>query len=501
MPKITRDRLNVEPTKELSELIFRPAIERDFRLGFRHMIQINEAHIMMLFSTGIIPRTVAGKLLIELEYLKEQKLSETDLDPSLEDLHFNIEDWLIKKTGSDIGGRMHTARSRNDLHATLDRMIARDMAIELIDLLCQLRYHLLELAAKHLSTVMTGYTHMQPAQPITLGHYFCALALVLERDSKRLEAAYESINQCPLGACALAGTGFPIDRKMTAEFLGFEGIVENSLDAVASRDWIPELLAALSIMMTNISRLSTDLYIWFTDEFSYIDIEGDIAAVSSIMPQKKNPIIFEHCKSKAAHVFGALMSSLACLKNTPFTHSRDVAGESIELMWKGIEEARTTLKLIQVALSFTTVRKEVMLERATLNFSTATELADTLVRNYNLSFRVAHAIVARLVAKSIAESLRADKITPEMVDEIAMEIIGRKVNIDASTLKSVLSPELNVNVRNSLGGPAESEVKRMVSDARTRLEKCHNQIECNRDAISQALKNLSDQVQGTINNM
>ncbi|MEW6226529.1 MAG: argininosuccinate lyase, partial [Bacillota bacterium] len=324
-----RERLNSQPLKEVAELLFRPAIERDFRLGFGHMIRINKAHVVMLAETGILPGDVAAKILIALEALEERGLGVADLDPSVEDLHFNIERWLIERTGPEVGGRMHTGRSRNDLHATLDRMIAKDRLNELLDLLILLREQLLRLASENLATVMTGYTHLQPAQPITLGHYMCALASAFERDTRRLEAAYETINQCPLGAGALAGTGFPINRELTADLLGFDGIVENSLDAVASRDWVPELLAALSIMMTGISRLAMDLYLWYTDEFSYIDLDGSIAAVSSIMPQKKNPITLEHCKAKAAHVYGALIASLASLKNVPFGHSRDVAGECV----------------------------------------------------------------------------------------------------------------------------------------------------------------------------
>ncbi|HHY47909.1 MAG TPA: argininosuccinate lyase [Firmicutes bacterium] len=489
-----RERLNSQPLKEVAELLFRPAIERDFRLGFGHMMQINKAHVVMLADTGIIPKDVAARILIVLESLEAEGLSEADLDPSVEDLHFNIERLLIERTGPEVGGRMHTGRSRNDLHATLDRMIARDKLNDLLDLVIQLRGQLLTLASRDLTTVMTGYTHLQPAQPITFGHYMCALASALERDTKRLEAAYETINQCPLGAGALAGTGFPIDREITADLLGFDGILENSLDAVASRDWVPELLAALSIMMTDISRLSMDLYLWYTDEFSYIDLDGSVAAVSSIMPQKKNPITLEHCKSKAAHVYGALISSLACLKNVPFGHSRDVAGECVASLWNGLDESSITLRLMSATLSSLRVRSDIMAERAARNFSTATELADTLVRECDLPFRVAHMIVASLVSRAVSAGLVASDITAEMLDEVSRDIAGRALNINPSTLKSVLAPERNVEVRDSLGGPATAEVRRMVSNAEERLKECRDRAQARRDRLDQARARLSERV-------
>ncbi len=488
-----RERLGVEPKKEMSELIFKPALCRDFRYGFRHMMQINEAHVIMLTSENIISKNVASKLLKELKLLQEQ-LTEDKLNPNLEDLHFNIEALLIKKVGPEIGGRLHTARSRNDLHATLDRMIARDKILNLLDLLCKLRGQLLEIANMHARTVMTGYTHMQPAQPISFGHYMSAIALALERDTHRLEAAYRTLNRSPLGACAFAGTDFPIDRHMTAEFLGFQGVIENSLDAVASRDWVPEILSALSIMMTNISRLFTDLYIWTTDEFSYIDIEDSVAAVSSIMPQKKNPIIFEHCKAKAAHIFGYLISTLSALKNTPFGHSRDIAAESVLPVWNCISEVELALKLAITALSSVTFRKEVALEKARLNFCTATRLANALVKDYNLPFREAHAVVAALVARAYRNSLRANDITPELLNEIAIQLIGRELNMDMPTLSSILDPEQSIEALSSLGGAAPKEVERMVMSAKTRLKETCDNLKQQRNAIEQSAVNLQHKV-------
>ena len=494
-----RERLGEEPKTEIAELVFKPALYRDFRYGFNYMIQINEAHVVMLTNTNIISRDVSRKLLTELELLKEQQLNEDDLDPNLEDLHFNIENWLIQKLGPEIGGRLHTARSRNDLHATLDRMVVREKILNILDLVYKLRGQLLEIAYEHIKTVMTGYTHMQPAQPITFGHYMSAIAFALERDSKRLEAAYKTLNQSPLGACALAGTDFPIDRCITAEYLGFRAILENSLDAVASRDWVPEILSALSIMMTNISRLFTDLYIWYTDEFSYIDIENSAAAVSSIMPQKKNPIIFEHCKAKAAHVFGSLISSLSALKNTPFGHSRDIAAESVLPIWNGVSEVELTLRLAMTALSSITIRKEVAFKRTRFNFCTATRLANSLVRDYNLPFREAHAIVATLVARAYKDSLKADEITPDLLDEVAIKFIGHGLRIDTFTLASILDPNKGVEALSSLGGPAPKEVERMITEARKRLEESCDILERESDAIKQAAVNLQRQVEKIIN--
>jgi argininosuccinate lyase len=240
---------------------------------------------------------------------------------------------------------------------------------------------------------MPGYTHLQPAQPTTFGHYLASVALALERDAERLLDVYPRLNLNPLGACAFAGTGFPIDRAMTAQWLGFDGIVDSTLDAVASRDYVSELLAAMAIMGVTLSRLAQDLYLWCSGEWGTVEVADDVAMTSSIMPQKKNPITLEHIKAKAGHLLGAVVASLAAQKAVNFMHCRDM-GEAVAPLWDAFAQAQGVLHLTRRTVLGLQVNQSLMLERATQDFSTATELADVLVREKDLPFRMAHGIVS-----------------------------------------------------------------------------------------------------------
>ena len=488
-----RERLRSGPSEELVSLVFEPAIRRDFEMGFQHLIDINKAHVIMLCKQNLLLRNDASAILGALEKLESGAYSLEDLDFAAEDLHFNVETRVIQLVGAETGGRMHMGRSRNDLHATMDRMMARVGILGVMDLLAELIDTATGLAGEHVDTVMTGYTHTQPAQPVSLGYYLCGVVEAPKRDCARLEAAYSHVNRCPLGAGAMAGTGFPIDRSLVSELLGFDMPTSNSLDAVASRDWVSETLAALSILMSNISRLSYDLYIWSTDEFSYIEVADSLAAVSSIMPQKKNPIALEHCKAKAGHVFGALVANLSCTKNTPFSHCRDISAESVTPLWSGLEETCAALRLITESIRTLTVNKDVMSKRARDNFSTATELADSLVRQFDMPFRIAHMIVAKVVSNAIEAGIRSDHITPEMVDEAATSVIGRPIGLSCEMLKQVMDPDLNMRIRSSHGGPAPTEVKAMIADNVRRLDGFRARILARKRGLSDAGKRLDSE--------
>ncbi len=489
-----RERLRSGPSEELVSLVFEPAIRRDFEMGFQHLIDINKAHVIMLCKQNLLLRDDASAILGALEKLESGAYSLEDLNFAAEDLHFNVETRVIQLVGAEIGGRMHMGRSRNDLHATMDRMMARVGILEVMDLLAELIDTATGLAGEHVDTVMTGYTHTQPAQPVSLGYYLSGVVEALKRDSARLEAAYSNINRCPLGAGAMAGTGFPIDRSLVSELLGFDMPTSNSLDAVASRDWVSETLAALSILMSNISRLSHDLYIWSTDEFSYVEVADSLAAVSSIMPQKKNPIALEHCKAKAGHVFGALVANLSCTKNTPFGHCRDISAESVTPLWSGLEETCAALRLITESIRTLTVNKDVMSGRARDNFSTATELADSLVRQFDMPFRIAHMIVAKVVSNAVGAGIRSDHITPEMVDEAAVSVIGRPLGLSREMLKQVMDPDLNMRIRSSLGGPAPTEVRAMLADDSRHLDEYRARTCARKKGLFDAGKRLDSEV-------
>jgi argininosuccinate lyase len=373
-------------------------VERDFRL----MMWINQVHVLRLVRQGILSREVGQPLIRALRQLEQEGTAGFTLDPRLKDLYFNLEHALIEKVGMDVGGRMHAGRSRNDLGATMHRLAVREALVDFMGLQFGLRACLLDKAAAHTGTVMPGYTHLQPAQPTTFGHYLASVALALERDAARLLDVYPRLNLNPLGACAFAGTGFPIDRALTAQWLGFDGLVDSTLDAVASRDYVAEFLAALAILGVTLSRLAQDLYLWCAGEWGMVEVADDVAMTSSIMPQKKNPITLEHIKAKAGHLLGALTSTLAVGVN--FMHCRDM-GEAVAPLWEALQQAQGVIHLTRRTVLGLRVNKALMLERATQDFSTATELADVLVREKGLPFRVAHGIVASLVTRVLQEGL------------------------------------------------------------------------------------------------
>lgn len=466
-----RERLKVQPAQEVIDYLLGPRLDEDSKKNFKPMMKVNKAHVVMLKERGIITGEVFSKIISALLEIEKAGVEEISLDPNLEELYLNIEDTVIKKIGPEVGGQMHTGRSRNDLYATTLRMQVRQTINSISTILLSFIDVLLEKGKEHCNTVMTGYTHLQPAQPITLGHYFSAMANALERDYLRVERAYASTNLNPLGAGALAATGFNIDRLRTTELLGFDGLIENSLDAVASRDYIIETLAGFAILTTNLSRLATDLHIWYTNEFSMIDIADDVAGTSSIMPQKKNPSAIEHSKSKAAHVLGILVSAITCLKNTPFSHSREVGGESSHFFDEAAWQTESNLKLLHASMRGLRANKDLMISRASQNFCTMTELTDTLVRNSGLSFREAHGVVGSLVKEAIDKGIKnSSSITTTMLKDAIRKEIGKELNIEEEVVRKALDPAENVLGKVVLGGPAPSEVMRMVREGEDRLK-------------------------------
>jgi argininosuccinate lyase len=465
-------------------------VARDFRL----MMWINLAHVMMLVRQGILSNEVGGALVHALRELERQGSDNLTLDPNLEDLYFNIEHALIEKVGMDVGGRMHTGRSRNDLYATMTRMAVREALCRLLEMQLRLRQALLRKAAAHVQTVMPGYTHLQPAQPTSLGHYLASVGLALERDAERLLQVYPRLNLNPLGACAFAGTGFHIDRAMTAQWLGFDGIVASTLDAVASRDYVSELLAAISIMGVTLSRLAQDLYLWCSDEWGTLEVGDDVAMTSSIMPQKKNPITLEHIKSKAGHLLGALVSTLAVQKNVNFMHCRDISTESVSPLWEALNQAEAVLQLSRITVVGFRVDEARLLQRAAQDFSTATELADLLVRDKGLPFRVAHGIVGHLVTTVLQQRLPWHAVTSAMLDACAREISGSPVLLSQSQVDQGLDPLRNIAGKQAAGSPSSTETRHLIDLAQETLDRQQQTVRSWQAQQEQARRDLDQEL-------
>jgi argininosuccinate lyase len=459
--KVSR-RLKEATAPEVNEYIYRPRLE-GFADGFLHLGNVNKAHIVMLAEQGLIHgehATALAKGVLDMEAAGPGVVA---LDPSREDAYFNYEAHLIEQVGTDVGGRLHTGRSRNDILATLDRLRCREVLMDLIDLLIETRQTALNNAKVFAEVVMPGYTHLQPAQPITYGYYLSAVEQALERDCKRLTQTLESMNQSPLGAAAFAGTPFDIDRARTAELLGFDGYLDNALDAVGSRDFILESLSHLSLLSVFWSRVAQDYFVWSTHEFSLIDFPDSVAATSSIMPQKKNPTVLEYLKGRTGHIVGLLMAASVSVKGTNFSHTGDGNREGTRGFWEAAEECRRCLKLLELVLRTATPNAELAVRRAGEDFSTATGLADLIVREADLSFREAHHIVGAAVRMAMDAGLPAHMIDTEMVDICARDQLGHALNLPEQGVRECLDP--TANVQSALSSLSPSLIR-----ANTRLQ-------------------------------
>jgi argininosuccinate lyase len=385
-----------EATNQLVEE-FTASIPYDWRL-YPYDIAGSMAHAAMLAKTGIITRQESAKIIKGLEAIRKEIAGGSfTFSVELEDIHMNIEHRLIEKIGP-VGGKLHTARSRNDQIALDIRMYLRDEIAALHDLLRSLQRVLVDLADRNRDVVLPGYTHLQRAQPVLLGHHFLAYYEMFERDRARLEDCFRRVNVLPLGAGALAGTVLPIDRAFVAKRLAFTGICENSMDAVSDRDFAVEFAAACATIMMHLSRLSEELVLWSSAEFGFIAISDAFTTGSSIMPQKKNPDVAELTRGKTGRVYGSLVALLTIMKALPLAYNRDMQ-EDKEPMFDAADTTNRCLSVMTEMLKSISVRTDAMRRAAEDGFITATDLADYLVRK-GMPFRKAHEIVGRAVLRA-----------------------------------------------------------------------------------------------------
>jgi len=490
------ERLAQAPAQEVVQFLYGPRIAEELQVSFGYLTWVNRAHVVMLEEQEIITREAAVALLNTLDDIEREGPEGLAIDREREDLYFNYEHAVIARVGHAIGGQIHTGRSRNDLGATMSRMRCRDALYWLLQAVFGLRRVLIGRAREHAGTVMPGYTHLQPAQPITLGHYLLAVEGGLERDTDRLRAALCRANYSPLGAAALAGTGFPIDRLLTARLLGFDGLVENTLDCVASRDFLLEAAAAGALLGVTLSRLAQDLYVWYTHEFGMIDFPDSTAGTSSIMPQKKNPVILEHIKGRTAAASGALAGAIAAVQASNYSNTVDANREGLRPVWGALEDLRVATMLAHTAVGTLIARRELMLSRCRVNFSTVTELADQLVRGWGLSFREAHEVVGAVVRQALEQGRDASGITAAMVREAAVAVLGRpKVPaLSDDVVRAALDPLANVTARSHVGGPAPLAVAEAADRADGRWTFDSDRLECCRKQLTEAERDLAGMI-------
>ncbi len=493
-----RERLKKKPSETVIKYLFSPCINCDLERSFYPLIEINYVHVIMLLKQKIISLDDAKIILKTLKEIEKKGPKKLKIDHFSEDLYSNIEDYVIGKIGANVGGQLNTARSRNDLFGTVTRINSRKFLLKACSQINSLRLCILNLSKNNINTVMPGYTCMQPAEPITLGHYFSAHLHSLERDFSRLEKSYERLNQSPLGCAAMAGTTFNIDRELSSQLLGFSGPTKNSLDGIVSRDYVLEILSALGIFMINLSRLCHDLYIWSTDEFSFIEVSDSVAMCSSIMPQKKNPVTFEHIKAKAAHLQGAYVSASSSLKNSPFSQCRDSSVESIKYFWDSFSEVEASIYLLIETLETIKINGERMLDRARFDFSTVSELSNALVREAGLPNRSAHQVVANIVTHIIEHRQTPKDINSKLLAEMSKKILGREIILSDEKINSALDPLLNVNSRNVLGAPSPSEVGKQLKRQKIKIKEDIENILRHEDLLKEARSRLYNEVDSLI---
>ena len=425
-------------------------------------IEGSKAHCAMLAKTAIITDQDARKIAEGLDtILLEIENGEFEFSRQLEDIHMNIEARLAKLIGP-VAGRLHTARSRNDQVATDFKLYVRDMIDHFVTQLDGLQAALVTKSVTFSGLVMPGFTHLQTAQPVTLGHHLLAYVEMFERDRSRLLDGRKRLNENPLGAAALAGTGFPIDRDMTSKLLGFERPMGNSLDAVSDRDFVLETLASLSISSVHLSRLSEELVIWATAQFGFITLSDGFSTGSSIMPQKRNPDAAELVRAKVGRVAGALQGLMMVMKGLPLAYSKDMQ-EDKEMAFDAFDNYSLMVAAMTGMIADLKPNKERMNEAAAHGYSTATDLADWLVRELNMPFRDAHHVTGSIVALAEKQGKRLDELS---LDDMQTVEPGIKKGI-----LDVLSVEQSVASRVSYGGTSPTNVEKMAREWQSRLEK------------------------------
>lgn len=440
-------------TKETDQLVynFNASIGFD-RKFYKQDMQGSMAHVRMLAKQGILTKEECDSILAGIEgILADVESGKLEISDKYEDIHSFVEATLIDRIG-DAGKKLHTGRSRNDQVALDMKLYVRDEITALDELVKELLVTICGIMEQNTDTFMPGFTHLQKAQPITLAHHMGAYFEMFKRDRERLSDIYKRMNYCPLGSGALAGTTYPLDREYTAQLLGFYGPTLNSMDSVSDRDYVIELLSAMSTIMMHLSRFSEEIIIWNSNEYQFVEIDDTYSTGSSIMPQKKNPDIAELVRGKTGRVYGALMSMLTTMKGIPLAYNKDMQ-EDKELTFDAIDTVKGCVKLFNGMLASMQFKKDNMRASARNGFTNATDAADYLV-NKGVPFRDAHGIVGQLVLFCIEHDIALDDMTLEQYQAISP--------VFENDIYDAISMETCVNKRLTIGAPGEEAMKQVV---------------------------------------
>jgi argininosuccinate lyase len=464
---IYRSRLSLPYDREASSFV--SSLKEDEWIILED-IKGTEAHDIMLYENGILSGDELKAILGALEYLREGFIDGSlRVEGDYEDVHEFLENLVTSRIGLDVGGKLHAGRSRNDQVALDVRLKARSELVEVCRLLLDVMEAILNKAISESDTIIPLYTHTQQAQIGFFSHYLLAFFDAFSRDLERLINSYGHVNLNPLGASAVGGTRIPIDRRRTSELLGFDGLIENSLDAVSSRDFALEILSTLAILSDNLARISGDLILWSSSEFNFLSIPDSYASTSSVMPHKKNPCTLELIRARSSRVYGGLIQLLATLKGPPSGYNRDLQETKIPLI-VGFETVKESLSVFKRVVSGIALNRDRLEETVKDSFVLAVDLAEALVTDYGLPFRKAHILVGHIVRHLIERGKKLADLDPRLIEEVSREVLGKPLIVEASKLKEILDPRAALKARKSIGAPSPEEVKRMIN-SRIRLLK------------------------------
>ena len=456
------------------------------------LMAIHYAHLVMLTERGIVSPADARALRDALDGISLDTVRGASYDSSCEDLFFYIDKLIKNACGDEIAGRLHTARSRNDIDMTMYRMRQREFIAALAISTLEFRAALIELAARHTQTIFAAHTHTQPAQPTTMAHYLLAVIEQLERDTVRLAAAYDVTNRNPLGSCAITGTGFPIDRFRTSELLGFSGPTVNTYGSIATVDYLLQSVSAASILLVGVGRVVQDFLLWCTMEFGYLRLGEGFVQSSSIMPQKRNPVALEHARAIGSKAVGQAQAIVIAVHNTPFGDVVDTEDDLQPLVASMFRDATRTMTLVAATMRGADFDAARLAAQAGVGGTTLTELADTLVRDKGLPFKTAHSIAALLLK---ARNEDPDASLSDALARASAALLGRRLEYDEAQLQKVMSPRYFVEVRRTLGGPSPEETSRALGESDRLLVEDAAQWQARRDHLIRAEQALSERAQ------
>ncbi len=472
------------PAKALVSMELLPGYNRTKSHLLKHIKSINEAHLVMLCEQGILTKGDAASIMRAIEEIDYKAYANSEYDGCFEDLYFKMEDEIIRRT-QGVGGNLHLARSRNDMCVAWSHMAIRESQLQLIEKLIRLRNTVRLFAQEHKDTIYAVHTHTQHAQPGILGHYFLGFFDVLGRDIERMQHAYANTNVSPMGAAAITTTGFPISRERVAELAGFDGIIENSYDAIGNSDYFTETAGCIGLCALNLGRVITDMVLWATEEVKMIRVADGYISISSIMPQKRNPIALEHLRSSLSVTKGIADTVLTGFLKSPYGDISDY--EDIEdVMSKAFELLGQNVNMLNSVLGTLDVNRELLCERVHESFSVVTEIADQIYRSYHIPFREAHGFVSFLVKRANAQGYNLKNVTRDFFAEAFEEYFKKPFDFDFAPILKSIDPEHFVLSRDVIGGTGPNAMQDMLAHAEIKVQRDLEWLESRRLALQRA---------------